>query len=106
MVKKSWNSSGEFRKFIEEKAKEIGVSPKRIQIQPMKKKWASCSTEGRLTFSRELLSESKKFCNYVVIHELLHIQVPNHGKLFKALMRAYVPDYEKNMKKQIACGIA
>jgi hypothetical protein len=31
----------------------------------------------------------------LIIHELLHLQVPNHGKLFKSLLRAYVPDWEK-----------
>jgi Protein of unknown function DUF45 len=32
---------------------------------------------------------------YVIVHELLHLKVPNHGKLFKTLLRAYIPDYEK-----------
>ena len=106
MTRKNWKNSFEFREFVLEKAQEIGVLPKRIQIQPMTKKWASCSTSGRITFNKELLNESRKFCNYVVIHELLHLQVPNHGKLFKALMSAFVPDYEKTMKKQTTCTIA
>jgi predicted metal-dependent hydrolase len=105
MVRKRWKNSVEFRQFIVEKSNEIGVVPKRIQIQSMTKKWASCSTTGRITFNKDLLNESRAFCNYVVVHELLHLQVPNHGKLFKALMLAFVPDYEKTMKKQISCGI-
>jgi len=105
MKKTSWKNNFEFREFVLEKAQEIGVTPKRIQIQPMKRKWASCSTTGRITFSKELLTKNKKFCQYVVIHELIHLQVPNHGKLFKALMRAYIPNYEKTMKKQVSCGI-
>jgi len=35
------------------------------------------------------------FREYVIVHELLHLKVPNHGKLFKTLLRAYIPDYEK-----------
>jgi hypothetical protein len=34
------------------------------------------------------------FREYVIVHELLHLKVPNHGKLFKSLLRAYIPNYE------------
>ena len=103
---KKFDNSLKFREFVLEKANEIGVTPKRIQIQAMTKKWASCSSTGRITFNKELLQESKRFCNYVVVHELLHLQIPNHGKLFKALMYAFIPDYEKMMKKHPTCAIA
>jgi predicted metal-dependent hydrolase len=33
--------------------------------------------------------------DYVIVHELLHFSVPNHGKLWKSLMRAHLGDYEK-----------
>ena len=33
--------------------------------------------------------------DYVIVHELLHVSVPNHGKLWKSLMRAHLGDYEK-----------
>jgi hypothetical protein len=32
---------------------------------------------------------------YVIVHELLHFFVPNHGRLWKSLMRAYLNDYER-----------
>ena len=31
----------------------------------------------------------------VIVHELLHFSVPNHGKLWKSLMRAHLGDYER-----------
>src|SRR3990172_6741875 len=33
--------------------------------------------------------------NYVIVHELLHFSVPNHGKLWKSLMRAHLGEYEQ-----------
>jgi predicted metal-dependent hydrolase len=33
--------------------------------------------------------------DYVIVHELLHIQIPNHGKLWKSFMRAHFGDYEQ-----------
>ena len=70
-------------------AKRIGVEPKEIRIRLMSNKWASCSSNGRLTFNSEILVQPAHFRKEAIIHELLHLKVPNHGKLFKSLMRAY-----------------
>lgn len=72
---------------------EIGV--RAVSIRKMRKKWASCSTAGRLTFDESLLSKSLELQDYVIVHELLHVRVPNHGKLWKSLMRAHLGDYER-----------
>ena len=71
-------------------AKRIGVQPKEIRLRPLKNKWASCSSNGRLTFNVELLSQPATFRAEAIVHELLHLKVPNHGKLFKNLMKAYL----------------
>lgn len=80
---------------VQQWASKIGVTPQRIQIQHMKKKWASCSSSGRLYLSLELLNKEAAFREVVIVHELLHLRVPNHGKLFKSLMNAYMPGWEK-----------
>jgi len=72
-------------------AKRMGVAPKEVQLRPMKRKWASCSRKGRLTFDTALLSQPAAFRTEVIVHELLHLKVPNHGRLFQALLRAYLP---------------
>lgn len=71
-------------------AKRIGVAPKEIRLRPMKRKWASCSSRGRLTFDTALLNEPAAFRREVIVHELLHLKVPNHGKLFKSLLKTYL----------------
>lgn len=68
-------------------AKRIGVEPKEIRLRLMKSKWASCSSSGRLTFNSEILNRPAAFRSEAIVHELLHLKVPNHGKLFKNLMR-------------------
>ena len=75
-------------------AKRIGVEPKEIRVRPMKSKWASCSSNGRLTFNSEILSQPAAFRIEAIVHELLHLKVPNHGKLFKNLMKAYLSQNE------------
>lgn len=79
---------------IGEWAARLDVRVRAITIRKMRRKWASCSTAGRLTFDESLLSKSRDLQDYVIVHELLHVSVPNHGKLWKSLMRAYLGDYE------------
>jgi predicted metal-dependent hydrolase len=64
----------------------------------MTTKWASCSSAGRLTFSADLLQEDRPFQEFVIVHELLHCLVPNHGKLFKSLLNAYLPGWERTAR--------
>ena len=71
-------------------AQRLGVTPREIHLRPMKRKWASCSSRGRLTFNTELLHQPAAFRREVIVHELLHLKVPNHGPLFKALLKAYL----------------
>ena len=37
----------------------------------------------------------------MIVHELLHLSIPNHGKLFKSLMNAYLPDWEARAKGRL-----
>lgn len=76
-------------------AEIIKVNPKQIRVQEMTQKWASCSPKGWVSFSTALLDQPKAFQDYVIVHELLHLKIPNHGKLFKSLMTAYLPGWEK-----------
>ncbi|HOJ40534.1 MAG TPA: M48 family metallopeptidase [bacterium] len=71
-------------------AARIGVQPREIHVRSMSRKWASCSSNGRLTFASELLRQLSTVRTEVVVHELLHLKVPNHGRLFRALYRAYL----------------
>jgi len=71
-------------------AGRIGVELREIQVRSMKRKWASCSSKGRLTFNADLLRQPAAFRAEVIVHELVHLKVPNHGKLFRSLVRAYL----------------
>lgn len=84
----------QFKAEITRWAAVMKVKPLQIRVQRMTKKWASCSSKGRICFSMDLLQESRTFQEYVIVHELLHLQVPNHGKLFKSMMNAYLPGWK------------
>ena len=83
-------SSEQFKQDVQDWAKEIGVEPKEIHIRKMTRKWASCSSKGRLTFDPALLNEPESERSKAIIHELLHLKYPNHGKMFNALLKTYL----------------
>ena len=84
----------EFKNRVREFASKMDIDVKSIAIRPMKNKWASCSTDGNLNFNKELLELDLELGDYVIVHELLHFKVPNHGKLWKSLMTVYLGDYQ------------
>ena len=91
---KSWRDKAEFKTRVQEWAAKLGVKTHSLAVRPMHNKWASCSTAGNLNFNSELLEFEREIGDYVIVHELLHFSVPNHGKLWKSLMRAHLGDYE------------
>ena len=84
-----------FKDRVRHWAEKLDVKIAWLGVRPMSNKWASCSTNGHLNYNDELLGLSPKLWDYVIVHELLHFYVPNHGKLWKSLMSAYLGDYEE-----------
>lgn len=80
----------EFKAEVMAWAKRMRVHPKELHIRRMSRKWGSCSTSGRVTFNSELLSAAADLRQEAIVEELLHLKVPNHGRLFKALKRAFL----------------
>ena len=84
----------EFKSRVLEWAAKLDVKATGLYVRHMYRKWASCSTAGTLSFNDELLTMPPELGDYVIVHELLHFSVPNHGKLWKSLMRAHLGDWE------------
>ena len=84
-----------FKAKVTEWAEKLGVKVAGVYVRPMRTKWASCSTNGILSFNADLLEFEPQVWDYVIVHELLHFDVPNHGRLWKSLMRAHVGDWER-----------
>jgi predicted metal-dependent hydrolase len=94
-----WDTSDELRWAVRHWAARIGVSSPRVTLRPMRRKWASISTTGRLTLDTGLLALPRSLGEAVIVHELVHLLVPNHGKVFKSFMAAYLPDWEQRERE-------
>ena len=105
----AWQDKSEFKARVLEWAGRLGVQVTSLNVRPMRNKWASCSTAGNLSFNVELLELDRQLGDYVIVHELLHFFVPNHGKLWKSLMRAHLGEYETlegRLRKRLSEGRA
>ena len=83
-----------FRTKVKIWSKKIKVFPYDIKLERMSKKWGYCTSEGAIYFNSELLFLDEEIQDFVIVHELLHLKIPNHGRLFKSLMGAYLPEYK------------
>jgi predicted metal-dependent hydrolase len=81
----------------------LRARPKVVRIQAMTRKWGSCSTRGVVTLSADLGQESTSMQDTVIVHELLHLKVRNHGRVFKALMSAHLPRWRQSVLGK--CGV-
>jgi len=94
-MRKRWRNKREFKARVQEWAVKLDTKVAMIYVRPMRRKWASCSTAGNLNFNDELLKLDRELGDYVIVHELLHCSVPNHGKLWKSRMLAHLGDHER-----------
>lgn len=85
----------EFKSEVLGFADDIGVTLKEIHVRRMKRKWGSCSTKGRVTFDSSLLTESEEKRCETIIHELLHLRYPDHGKMFNLMLKVYLKKRRK-----------
>jgi predicted metal-dependent hydrolase len=86
-------------------SQRLNVEARVIRVQRMTRKWGSCSTKGIITLADDLTGQAVGFQDFVIAHELLHLRVPNHSRLFKALMSAHVPGWrDHEMQRRRASG--
>lgn len=71
-----------------------------ISIRSQKTRWGSCSTRGTLSFNYRLIYLPLPLVDYVIAHELCHLEQMNHSPAFWALVAQAVPDW-KVLRKEL-----
>jgi predicted metal-dependent hydrolase len=86
------------QKIIERKttvhARKIGVKYEKIIIKDHKERWGSVSKNKSLNINLSILCAPSKIINYVIIHELCHLKIPDHSPKYWNLLYKMMPDYE------------
>jgi predicted metal-dependent hydrolase len=75
---------------------QMGLSPKRLFIRDQRSKWGNCSSLGNLSLNWRLIGAPPEVLDYVVVHELAHLQEMNHSPRFWALVQSFCPGYAQH----------
>ncbi len=78
---------------------KYGFEFNKITVRNQKSRWGSCSAQGNLSFNYKLIYLSEKQRDYIIIHELCHLQELNHSKKFWQLVENIIPDYANIVKE-------
>lgn len=84
----------DLRRKVYEWALKLKVNPKDIRIVDIEGKWGTCTSDGIVSFAKELLDQDSEFQDYVIVHELTHLKVQNHGKVFNSLVASHIPNFK------------
>ncbi|HXD67588.1 MAG TPA: SprT family zinc-dependent metalloprotease [Solirubrobacteraceae bacterium] len=75
-----------------------GLSYSKLTIRGQRTRWASCSRSGAMSFNWRLLLASEAVLDYVVWHEVCHLEVMDHSPRFWALLERWCPDYREQSR--------
>ncbi|QJD68512.1 M48 family metallopeptidase [Xanthomonas campestris pv. badrii] len=74
--------------------------PPPLALREMQRQWGSCSPLGRISLNLALIRVPTVCIDYVILHELCHLKLHNHGKGFYRLLDAHMPDW-RNVKRRL-----
>ena len=72
-----------------------GTPYKGLTIRGQRTRWASCSSTGAMSFNWRLLLAPEAVLDYVIEHEVCHLEVMDHSSRFWALLEARVPGWRE-----------
>lgn len=78
---------------------QYNLTYQRVSIKNTRSRWGSCSSKGNLNFNYRIIFLPTHLQDYLIIHELCHLQEMNHGPNFWALVAQQCPDYQTSMRE-------
>ena len=84
-----------FEEKVDEHIEKVQGDFNKIYIRNQKTKWASCSPKDNLSFNWRLIMSPENVLEYVVVHELVHLEEKNHDTSFWKKVREIYPEYKQ-----------
>jgi predicted metal-dependent hydrolase len=82
-------------------ATQHGFSYRSVGVKPLKSRWGSCTSDQAITFNIFLMQLPWHLIDYVILHELTHTRIMQHGAPFWAELEKHLPQ-AKALRKQMA----
>ncbi len=74
-------------------ATEHGLVVRRVTVRNQRSRWGSCSRNGAVALNFRLVQMPRTVCEYVLLHELMHLRQPNHSRRYWRLVEEVCPDF-------------
>jgi predicted metal-dependent hydrolase len=81
---------------LDDATARAGTSWTTLSIRGQRTRWASCSQDGAMSFNWRLLLAPADILDYVVEHEVAHLEVLDHSRRFWRLLGSRSPDYREH----------
>lgn len=81
-------------------ARKMNLHPKEIRFKKMRRRWGSCNSDKIVTLNTMMMQLSYEHIDYIIVHELAHLQHMNHSKEFHALVRTVLED-ERLLRREL-----
>jgi predicted metal-dependent hydrolase len=94
--------SADLAERLERNAPRLGVSFGRVGVRMQRTRWGSCSARGNLNFNLRMMALPGDLREYIVLHELAHLKVPNHSNEYWEFLEEFAPrarEAERDLKR-------
>lgn len=86
--------------------RRYGFTWSKVAIRNQRSRWGSCSRRGNLNFNYKLALLPPRLADYIIVHELCHLNELNHSPKFWALVARTLPEHRKLRKELRSMSIA
>ncbi len=77
----------------------LGYTLPRLIVRDLTHRWGSLTSRGNLVISRHIIRAPRQCIDYVLVHELCHLEHKNHGAAFWTLLDRMMPDHDRRKEK-------
>jgi hypothetical protein len=77
-------------------SQQTDLPPASVQVRQYKARWGSCKITGDIQLNWKLIMAPPAVIDYVIIHELCHLQQHNHSPAFWALVDSFDPAHQRH----------
>ncbi|SMC05626.1 hypothetical protein SAMN00768000_2355 [Sulfobacillus thermosulfidooxidans DSM 9293] len=79
-------------------ANQLGRFPEHVKIHEYRSRWGYCRQDGLIALNWRIVQAPVRVVDYVLVHELTHLNYPHHQKPFWNAVRQILPDYHNDKK--------